>query len=148
VKGPGDAPLVEVILNRSYASRREVIEAIGDVMIASAAVTPPYVEGMLCKEEQASTIVTAEVALPHGTNDVRDAIRRNAIVIVPIPDGVEWTPGKHVRLAIGFAGVGDKEHLRMLAVVARVLSDEQIVARLKEATRYDDVADLFEELTT
>jgi mannitol/fructose-specific phosphotransferase system IIA component len=148
VKGPADAPLVEVILNRSYTSRREVIEAIGDVMLASAAVTPPYVEGMLRKEEQASTIVTAEVALPHGTNDVKHAVRRNAIVIVPIPDGVEWMPGKQVRLAIGFAGAGDEVHLRMLAAVARVLSDEQIVTRLKEATASHDVADLLAALAT
>lgn len=145
---PADRPLVEVILNRSYASRREVIEAIGDVMLASAAVTPPYVEGMLRKEEQASTIVTEEVALPHGTYDVKHAVLRNAIVIVPIPDGVEWMPGKQVRLAIGFAGAGDAEHLRMLAAVARVLSDEQTVTRLKGATESHELADLLAELTT
>src|SRR5687767_4990659 len=112
-----EAPLVEVILNRSYASKREVIEAIGDLMVASAAVTAPYVEGMLRKEEQGSTVVTAEVALPHGTNDVKHAVRRNAVVIVPIPNGVEWAPGQRVRLAIGFAGAGDHEHLRVLAAV-------------------------------
>ena len=135
-----EAPLVHVVLNRSYATRRDVIEAIGEVMVASAAVTAAYVDGMLRKEEQGSTVVTAEVALPHGTRDVKEAVRRNILVVVPIPDGVEWTPGQRVRLAIGFAGLGDAAHLRLLGGLARVLSDEHLVARLKTATDADDVA--------
>jgi mannitol/fructose-specific phosphotransferase system IIA component len=142
----GEPPLIEVILNRSYASRREVIEAIGEIMVASSAVTAPYVDGMLRKEEQGGTIVTAEVALPHGTEDVKHAVRRNALVIVPIPNGVEWMPGQRVRLAIGFAGAGDDGHLRVLAAVARMLSDEDTVSRLKTATERLDVADLLDQL--
>jgi mannitol/fructose-specific phosphotransferase system IIA component len=135
-----------VILNRSYASRREVIEAIGDVMLASAAITPAYVEGMLRKEEEGATIVTAEVALPHGTHDVKHAVLRNVVVVVPIPDGVDWMPGRRVRLAIGVAGAGDQEHLRLLNGVARALSNEQIVARVKAATTHNDVTDFLAEL--
>lgn len=142
----GEAPVVEVILNRSYASRREVIEAIGDAMLASAAITPSYVEGMLRKEELGCTIVTAEVALPHGTHDVTHAVLRNAVVVVPIPEGVEWTAGRRVRLAIGFAGASDQAHMRLLGAVARVLSDEQTVTRLKAATRPHEVADVLREL--
>lgn len=145
---PDQPPLVDVILNRSYGSKRDVIDAIGDVLVASSAVEPSYVEGMRRKEEQGSTIVSAEVALPHGTNDVKHAVRRNALVIVPIPDGVQWTPGQRVRLAIGFAGTGDRAHLRLLAAVARVLSDEQLVTRLKTATDRLDVADLLDQFVT
>ena len=145
--GVSETPFVEIILNRSYGSRRDVIEAIGDVMLASAAVTPPYVDGMLRKEEQGSTVVTAEVALPHGTSDVKHAVLRNAIVVAPIPEGIDWTPAQRVRLAIGFAGVGDQAHVRLLGALARVLSDEQLVARLKAATKTDDVGDLVARLT-
>lgn len=143
---PGATPLVEVLPGRAYGSRREVIEAIGDVLLAASAVTPAYVDGMLRKEEEASTVVTAEVALPHGTNDVKHAVLRNALVVAPIPDGVEWAPGQRVRLAIGFAGTGDQAHLRLLAAVARVLADERIVSRLKSATEPPEVADLLHQL--
>jgi mannitol/fructose-specific phosphotransferase system IIA component len=146
--GSGDTPLVHVIFNRSYATRREVIEAIGDVLLAWSAVTPAYVEGMLRKEEQGSTVVTSEVALPHGTNDVKHAVLRNALVVVPIPEGVEWGPGQRVRLAIGFAGAGDQAHLRLLAAVAHVVSDEHLVSRLKTATEARDVAGLLDRLAT
>lgn len=126
-------PIVRVLEPRSYGSKREVIETIGETMVGALAVTAAYVDGMLRKEREANTIVTTEVALPHGTADVRGAVLRNVVVIAPIPEGVEWAPGHPVRLAIGFAGMGDDVHLRLLASVARVLSDERLVMRLKTA---------------
>ena len=126
-----EPPVVQVLPPHTYASKRQVIEAIGDAMVRARAVAPDYVAGMLEKEQAASTIVTAEVALPHGTAGVRDAVLRNVLVVAPIPDGIEWVPGQQVRLAIGFAGTGDEGHLRLLSSVARVLGDEVLVNRLK-----------------
>ena len=139
-----DAPLVQLLDQRPYASKRAVIEAIGEAMMNLSAVTPEYVHGMLRKEEEASTVVTAEVALPHGTADVRGDVLRNAIVIAPIPDGVDWAPGHRVRLAIGFAGKGDTAHLRLMSCVARVLADDGLVSRLKSGRDIPPVATLFE----
>jgi mannitol/fructose-specific phosphotransferase system IIA component len=128
---------------RAYGSKRAVIEAIGEVMIGAAAVTPAYLDGMLRKELDASTLVTAEVALPHGTADVRDAVLRNVLVIAPITGGVEWSPEMYVRLAIGFAGTGDEAHLRLLGSVARVLADDGLLERLKAGGDTTRLAALF-----
>jgi mannitol/fructose-specific phosphotransferase system IIA component len=138
--------MVDLVPNRRFASRREVIEAIGEALLACSAVTPPYVEGMLQKEEQGTTIVSADVALPHGTREVRHAVLRNALVIVPIPEGIEWVAGRRVKLAIGFAGTGDRAHLRLLAIIAQVLSDDRMVSRLTTATERKEVVELFDHL--
>lgn len=140
---PPDAPIVEVLPPRSYLSKHAVVEAIGDVMIRAAAVTRAYVDGMLRKEIAASTLVAPEVALPHGTADVRGAVLRNVLVIAPILGGVEWAPGKRVRLAIGFAGTGDDAHLQLLGSVARVLADDRLVERLKSGSDTAGLAALF-----
>jgi mannitol/fructose-specific phosphotransferase system IIA component len=126
-----EPPIVRVLPGRAYESTRAVIEAIGEVMIAAGAVTAAYVDGMLRKETAAPTVVTSDVALPHGTADVRSAVLRNVLVVAPIPAGLDWAPDRPVHLAIGFAGNGDEAHLRLMATVARVLSDEARVARLK-----------------
>ncbi len=136
-------PLVEVLPPRAYESKQEVIEAIGGVMIGAGAVTRAYVDGMLRKELQGSTMVTRDVALPHGTADVRSAVRRNVLVIAPIAGGVAWVPDADVRLAIGFAGTGDEAHLQLLGSVARVLSDEALLERLKSGGDSSGVAALF-----
>ena len=128
------------LLRGSYASKRDVIQAIGNAMLAAGAVTPAYVDGMLRKEEQGSTLVMPEVALPHGTNDVRSEVHRNVVVVVAMPSGVEWTPGTRVRLAIGFAGTGAQGHLQLMGAIARALSDGQLLSRLENATDEGDVA--------
>lgn len=140
---PGDPPIVEVLSPRPYPSKRAVIEAIGGVMIGAAAVEPAYVEGMLRKERDAATLVMEDVALPHGTADVRSTVLRNVLVIAPILGGVEWVADKRVRLAIGFAGTGDDEHLRLLGSVARVLADDLLRERLKAGGDTAGLAALF-----
>lgn len=142
------APIVRVLPPRPYPSMRAVIEAIGDAMVDAAAVEPSYVDGMLRKEQETSTIVMAEVALPHGTADVRGAVRRNALVIAPIPNGVAWTRGHRVRLAIGVAGTGDEAHMRLLASLARVLSDDQRLNQLKKAAHEAPVDAWFDGVAT
>jgi mannitol/fructose-specific phosphotransferase system IIA component len=128
---------------RAYVSREAVIEAIGAVMLGADAVSRAYVDGMLRKELQGSTMVTSEVALPHGTADVRGEVLRNVLVIAPIVGGVEWVPDCDVRLAIGFAGTGDDAHLRLLGSVARVLSDAALLERLKAGDDTSALAALF-----
>lgn len=133
-----------VLLNRSYASRRALIEEIGAVMVRAGAVTPAYIEGMLRKEEQGDTVVMPEVALPHGTHEVKSAVLRNVLVLVQIPGGVEWGANKTVRLAIGFAGTGDQAHLRLVSGIARLLTDPCLLERLKTSADADEVGRLLD----
>jgi mannitol/fructose-specific phosphotransferase system IIA component len=123
---------VHVLLGRQYGSKEEVLSAIGDVMLASGAVTPRYVEGMFEKEARFSTWVTDDVALPHGTNEVKHEVRRDCLVLVQMRQGVEWGAGRRVRLAFGFAGCGDDRHVRLLKVLATVLQSSEELARLRE----------------
>lgn len=140
---PVERPIVKVLPARGYESKRAVIEAIGHVMIGAGAVTEAYVDGMLRKEHEASTVVTSNVALPHGTADVRTAVLRNVLVVAPIAPAIEWSPQTPVQLAIGFAGTGDEAHLRLLGAVARVLADHALLARLTSGSDAASLAALF-----
>jgi mannitol PTS system EIIA component len=120
-----------ILLNRKFASKQEVIRAIGEVMVRCAEVTPRYVLGMLEKEDQYSTWITEGVALPHGTNEVKSEVLRSSVVVAQIPNGVEWGNGKTVHVAIGLAGTGNEEHLKVLAALAGVLQDRANVERLR-----------------
>ncbi len=124
-------PPDHVLLNRTFASKQEVIRAIGEIMVRCGEVTPRYVLGMLEKEDQYSTWITEGVALPHGTNEVKSEVLRNSMVVAQIPGGVEWGDGKTVHVAIGLAGTGNQEHLKVLAALAEVLQHPPNVERLR-----------------
>jgi len=119
-----------VLLGRERRSKQDVIREIGERMVAFGEVTPRYAEGMLEKEEQCSTWITEGVALPHGTNAVKDEILQDSVVVAQLPQGVDWGDGKLVYLAIGLAGKGTEQHLKLLAGLAAVLQHKDKVDRL------------------
>ncbi|MDP2999236.1 MAG: PTS sugar transporter subunit IIA [Bryobacterales bacterium] len=132
-------PPDHVLLNRKFVSKQEVIRAIGEIMVRCGEVTPRYVQGMFEKEDQYSTWITEGVALPHGTNEVKSEVLRNSVVVVQIPDGVEWGNGKTVHVAIGLAGTGNEEHLELLAALAGVLQHRANVERLRWSDSEEEV---------
>ena len=136
---PFSLPSDHVLLNREFASKREVIQAIGDVMVRSADVNPAYARAMFEKEDQYSTWITDGVALPHGTNQAKKEVLRNSIVFVQIPKGVDWGGGKTVYLAIGLAGTGDEQHLKLLAALAAVLQRPENIERLRSSASSQEV---------
>ena len=134
-----------ILLGRNFSSRDEVVRAIGEVMVACGDVTPRYVDGMLLREAKFSTWITEGVALPHGANEVKNEVLRSAIVLVQMPEGVDWGGGKIVYLAIGLAGGGEDQHVLMLTAVARVLQDRKRIDRLRTAADEEEVARILRE---
>ena len=77
------------------------------------------------------------LAIPHGTNEAKPAIRRTAISFVRYPDGLDWN-GKEAKFVIGVAGAG-KDHLALLGKIAQVFVDKERVAELEAAESTADV---------
>ena len=81
------------------------------------------------------------VAIPHGTNEAKDAVRRTGVVLQQYPEGVDFD-GEKAYLLFGIAGKGE-EHLEVLAAICKVLEDEEVLERMKTT---DDVAWIVEKL--
>jgi mannitol PTS system EIIA component len=128
-----------VFLGQEYPTKEEVVRAIGNIMLAAGDVTPRYVEGMLEKEDKFGTWVSENIALPHGTNEVKSEIVRNSVVVMQMPKGVNWGDGKLVRLAIGLASKGDQEHLTLLSQLAGVLIHTKYVETLIRTQSREEV---------
>jgi mannitol/fructose-specific phosphotransferase system IIA component len=133
-----------ILLGKDFATKQEVIRAIGEVMLASGDVTTRYVQGMLQKEEQFSTWITEGVAMPHGSNEVKCEVIRNIVVMVQLPKGVDWGGGKTVHLAIGFAGRGDDQHVKVLSQLAAVLQHRERIDRLATTRDKDEAIQIFQ----
>ena len=83
-----------------------------------------------------------ELAIPHGTNDAKDAVLASALSVSRYDGGVDWD-GKRVTFVIGIAGVG-KEHLQILSRIARLFSDTAEVEKLKAASSEEELLQLLQ----
>ncbi|WP_336646750.1 PTS sugar transporter subunit IIA [Microbacterium sp. USHLN186] len=123
------------------ATRDEALKEAADVLVAAGAVTADYLPAMHEREQAVSTYMGNGLAIPHGTNDAKDAVLGSALSVVRYDGGVDWD-GEQATFVIGIAGK-DGEHLEILSQIAILFSDEDDVARLNAATT---PAELYEML--
>jgi len=126
ILAPGD-----IRLAARAASRDDAIREAGAILVESGAVRPDYVDSMLEREGTVSTFMGNFLAIPHGTNESKDAIQRSALSFIRYDEPVDWA-GEPVRFVVGIAGIGN-EHLDILAKIATIFSDEDEVGKLLEA---------------
>ena len=67
---------------------------------------------MVDRENMVSTYMGMGVAIPHGTSNAKETVKKSGIVVMQYPEGVDFGDEK-AYLVIGIAGVGD-EHLEIL----------------------------------
>ncbi|MCK2032262.1 PTS sugar transporter subunit IIA [Microbacterium sp. KSW4-4] len=134
----------QVRIHPGGASRDDALQEATDILVAAGAVTPAYVDAMRQREETVSTYMGNGLAIPHGTNEAKDAILASALSVVRYDGGVDWD-GEQARFVIGISGVGD-EHLDILSRIAILFSEEDDVARLEAAATPDELFALLSEV--
>ncbi|MBN2351108.1 MAG: diadenylate cyclase [Spirochaetales bacterium] len=116
------------------AGKREAIEELVGHLCRSVPELPyrKIVDEVLSREEQLSTRLTADLALPHAQLDELD---RNYIAIGRSLTGVAWETAEHkgsVPLVILLVG-GKRRHLEVLSALAQLLEKQEVIDRLLEA---------------
>ena len=102
--------------------------------MAHGAVDESYIDAMFERERVQSVYMGLGVAIPHGTNDAKEHVKKTCVTLHQYPDGVQWGEEK-AYLVFGIAGAGE-EHLTVLANVARCLEDDNVIAKMRTT---DDV---------
>lgn len=115
-------------LNCAPDTQENVIRQVGQMLVDSDYVEQSYVEAMLEREKTFSTYMGSDLALPHGVEAAKKAVKASGIAVMVFPKGTDWG-GETVKLVIGIAGVGD-EHLDILSTIAEKMLDEEAAAQL------------------
>ncbi len=126
------------------ASRDAAIREAGSILVEVGAVDPDYVDSMLERENSVSTYMGNFLAIPHGTNEAKDKIRRSALSVIRYDEPVDWG-GEEARFVVGIAGI-ENEHLEILSKIAVIFSDDEAVQRLLEARSADELHTLLSEV--
>ncbi|GAY76682.1 PTS system, mannitol-specific IIB component [Sporolactobacillus inulinus] len=126
-----------VFINQSFKSKEEVIRFAGQKLVEGGYVKPSYVEGMIARDQLMSTYMGNGIAIPHGTEEVKKEVLASGIVIIQIPESVDFN-GNKVRLVFGIAGKNNS-HLEILSKIAVACSDVINVGEMVRAQSVDEL---------
>ncbi len=143
--GSGVLPESAIVLSGTAKTRDEAITEAGELLVASGAVEASYVEAMHERETSVSTYMGNLLAIPHGTNEAKSAIKHTGMSFVRYSEGLEWK-GKEVRFVVGIAGAGN-DHLALLQQIAGVFLDKEQVAELEAATTTAEVSRILDRVS-
>lgn len=131
-----------ILLNQSPVSKEEAIRAAGELLVKQGCVSEAYVDAMIEREKLVTTYMGMGLAIPHGTSEAKDTVKKTGITLVQYPEGVAFGEEK-AQLVFGIAGIGD-EHLDLLSKICEALEEEEVMEKMKTT---DDVAWILEQLS-
>jgi PTS system mannitol-specific IIA component len=126
---------VNVVADGTATTREDAIREAGELLVKAGAVEPGYVDSMYDRERTVSTFMGNGLAIPHGTNEAKDEIKRSALSFIRYTSPLDWG-GEEVRFVVGIAGLNN-EHLEILSKIAILFSEEDDVQQLIEAPDAD-----------
>ncbi|MFF1635406.1 PTS sugar transporter subunit IIA [Leifsonia sp. NPDC058248] len=126
---------VNVVAAGTATTREAAIREAGELLVKAGAVEPGYVDSMFDRERTVSTFMGNGLAIPHGTNEAKDEIKRSALSFIRYTSPLDWG-GEEVRFVVGIAGLNN-EHLEILSKIAILFSEEDDVQQLIDAPDAD-----------
>jgi phosphocarrier protein FPr len=119
------------------SDRDTAIDLVGGMLVDSGCVIRDYVAEMRARERIVSTYLGNGIALPHGTNEGRTAVRRTGLAVAQFPAGVSWGE-ERAYIVIGLAALAE-EHIGVLQRLATILGDEALCRRLAVTTDANEI---------
>ena len=132
-----------VVLSGSATDAASAITEAGNLLVAAGGVDAAYVDAMHEREELVSTYMGNFLAIPHGTNEAKDSVKRSTMSFVRYPEGIDWN-GNPVKFVVGIAGANNT-HMDILQKVAITFSNLEQVDRLERAGSVQEIVDILKE---
>lgn len=135
----------DTILVKTSASdwKDAVKKAIG-LLIRTGAVEPRYVEAAikLCEENQAYIVVAPGMAITHARPG--DGVKHIGFSVVTLEKPVYFGRPIHdpVDLIIALAATDNKSHVKALAQLAKILMNDETVAKLRNSKTKKEILEI------
>jgi len=101
---------------------------------------------MIERDENLSIYMGNSVAIPHGTDEGKQHVKKSGLVVVQVPEGVNFgddTEEKHAKLLFGIAGKED-EHLNLIQKIALSCNNEHNVLKMASAKAKEEITSILE----
>ncbi|SHF06386.1 PTS sugar transporter subunit IIA [Alkalibacter saccharofermentans] len=134
-----------IIMGAKLTNQDEAVEYAGKLLVDSGYVDESYIDLMKEREKVMSTYMGNGLAIPHGVAKSREGnvIKNSGIVVIQVPEGVDFGNGNKAYMVIGIAGK-DNQHLDILANIATIFSEEKNVEEMISAK---DAGEIYKKFT-
>lgn len=135
-------------LNVKASTKDEILQKAVELMVNNGNILnqEKYLELVRKREEEGSTGIGEEIAIPHGKGD---CISKPGIAAMVIPDGVEFNSldGKPVKLLFLIAAPNTKDnvHLEVLSRLSTLLMDEKFRKELIQAKSKEEFLHIIDQ---
>lgn len=127
-------------LGLSAANKEEAIRFAGNKLVELGYAEPEYVDAMFAREELLPTYLGESIAVPHGTIEAKDRVKKTGIVICQYPSGIQFTEDKDdvAKLVIGIAAKND-EHIQVITTITNALDEPEAIEKLTSTTDVEEI---------
>jgi len=130
-------------------SKKKMLEKISEVMAAAIGTSEKKIfDSLICREKLGTTALGGGVAIPHGRLPACQKAMA-VFILLEAPIDYDAPDGKPVDIVFAILVPQDAhdEHLHHLAQIAKILSNEELVAKLRHAHSDDILFELLERAT-
>ena len=137
-----------IALNVEASKKEEIIKKAVDLMSKNGNIInkDEYFKLVMKREEEGSTGIGEEIAIPHGKGD---SISTPGVAAMVIPNGVDFNSldGKPVKLLFLIAAPNTKDnvHLEVLSRLSTLLMDEKFRKELLQAKNEDEFLKIIDQ---
>lgn len=130
-----------IVLNACVQDWKHAIARSGEALVRTGAVEPRYVDAMIRFKEQFGPyiVIAPGIALPHARPE--EGVKRPCLSLLTLKKPVEFGSEDNdpVKVVIAFGAVDDRQHVTALAQLARLLSNEEDLEKIKNAQRKEEI---------
>ena len=124
--------LSQIRMPGTARTKDDAIREAGGILVDVGAVTPEYIDSMFDRERSVSTYMGNYLAIPHGTNESKESIKRSALSVIRYPEPIDWD-GNEVLFALGLAGYQGGKMAELDTIEYLFVVPSSSVHRIQEA---------------
>ncbi|CAL4325318.1 PTS system mannitol-specific EIICBA component [Buchnera aphidicola (Thelaxes suberi)] len=133
-----------IFLNQKIKKKIMAIKFIGLILYKLGYIDKNYILSMIQRENLASTFLGEFIAIPHGTLEGKNFVKKTAVIFLQIPNGICFGDEKNdiAKLIIGIAA-NNNEHLHIVSRITNALDKPDIIQKLIITQNKQDVIKVF-----
>ncbi|GAK84680.1 PTS system, mannitol-specific IIC component/ IIB component /IIA component [Vibrio ponticus] len=130
-------------LGLQAANKQDAIRFAGNKLVELGYAEPEYVDAMFEREKMVSTYLGESIAVPHGTIEAKDKVKKTGIVICQYPAGIQFTDDHDdvAKLVIGIAAKND-EHIQVITTITNALDEPDAIDTLTSTTDVNEILNI------